>query len=177
MEDKKAIFLKAYEEHSDAIFRYCLFKISDREIALDIMQDTFTKTWEYMMKKDQGKQNEEIQNIKAFLYRVAGNLVIDQYRKKTTDSLEVLQEDGFDPSFDDTEILIDRLDGIKAIELLSKLPKDYKEALFLKYVQGLSISEISEVTGDEKNTVTVRLHRGMEKLKALFDNKLNEQAR
>jgi len=165
MEDKKEIFLKAYEEHSNAIFRYALFKVSDRELALDVMQDTFTKTWEYIAK------GENIENIKAFLYRVAGNLVIDQYRKKTTDSLEVMQEDGFDPPFDDTDTWIDKLDGLKAIELLGKLSSDYKEALFLKYVQGLSISEISEVTGDNNNTVTVRLHRGIEKLKVLFENK------
>lgn len=165
MEERKAIFLKAYEEHSNAIFRYALFKVSDRELALDIMQDAFTKTWEYMAK------GEKIDNLKAFLYRVAGNLVIDQYRKKTTDSLEDLQEEGFDPPFDDTEAWIDKLDGTKAIELLGKLSKDYKEALFLKYVQGLSIAEISEVTGDGKNTVTVRLHRGLEKLRMLFENK------
>lgn len=164
MEDKKAIFLKAYEEYSNAIFRYCLFKVSDREVALDIMQDTFTKTWEYMVK------GENIENIKAFLYRVAGNLVIDQYRKKTTDSLEDLQEEGFDPSFNDTDSWVEKLDGKKAIGLLSKLSKDYNEALFLKYVEGLSISEISEVTGDGKNTVTVRLHRGIEKLRVLFEN-------
>ena len=75
----KEIFMQSYEEFSDAIFRYALFQTSNKETALDIAQDTFTKTWQYLQK------GEEIENIRAFLYRVARNatsLSITVARKK-----------------------------------------------------------------------------------------------
>jgi DNA-directed RNA polymerase specialized sigma24 family protein len=85
------MFLDAYQMHSDAIFRFVSFKIDNREKALDITQDTFMKTWMHISK------NGEIQNIRAFLYKVAGNLVIDEYRRRGrkdygTDSLEEITE-------------------------------------------------------------------------------------
>jgi len=43
-------FLASYDEFSDAIFRFCVLKVSNREVAVDLMQDTFTKTWDYVAK-------------------------------------------------------------------------------------------------------------------------------
>ena len=84
-------FLKAYDEYSDAIFRHCYFRVSDREKAKDLTQDTFTKTWEYVLK------NGEVTDLRAFLYKVANNLIIDTYRKKKEDSLDDMMENS---SFD-----------------------------------------------------------------------------
>ena len=39
-------FLEAYDTYNDDIFRFCIVKVRNRDIALDITQDTFTKTWE-----------------------------------------------------------------------------------------------------------------------------------
>ena len=74
-------FTKAYDELSDAIFRHCWFRIGDRERAKDLMQETFTKSWQYI------SRGEKVDNLKAFLYRVANNLIIDEYRKKKELSL------------------------------------------------------------------------------------------
>ena len=78
MEDTKNNFIKAYEQHVDALFHYCLFNISDREVAKDIVHDAFAKTWNYIVK------GGHIDNMKAFLYKIIKNLIIDYYRKKKT---------------------------------------------------------------------------------------------
>ena len=88
-------FTKAYDELSDAIFRHCWFRIGDRERAKDLMQETFTKSWQYI------SRGEKVDNLKAFLYRVANNLIIDEYRKKKELSLDNLMVEGFEPGFDD----------------------------------------------------------------------------
>ena len=46
---KEEEFLRAYEEFADAIFRHCYFRISDREVAKDLTQETFTRTWKYIV--------------------------------------------------------------------------------------------------------------------------------
>jgi RNA polymerase sigma-70 factor (ECF subfamily) len=163
MENTKQAFLKAYEEYADALFRHCLFKVSDREIAKDLLQETYVKVWAYVAK------GKDIGNMRAFLYKTLNNLIIDEYRKKKNISLEILSEDGFDPKADNLPNTFDIIDGERAVRLLSKLDDPYKETVFLRYVNGLEISEIAEITGQTENAVSVHIHRGLKKLKELYE--------
>ncbi len=162
-EDMKQVFITAYDEHSDALFRHCLFKIHDREVAKDLLQETFVKTWSYVAK------GKKIDNLKAFLYKTLNNLVIDEYRKKKNYSLDSLAEEGFDPPSQESSNIGDFLDGERAIKLLSKLDDPYKETILLRYVNSLEIWEIAEITGQTENAVSVHIHRGLKKLKELYD--------
>ncbi len=163
MEESKQAFLKAYDLHADALFRHCLFKVSDRELARDLLQETFVKVWMYVSK------GKKIDNMRAFLYKTLNNLVIDEYRKKKNLSLDALAEDGFDPKADNLPNTFDIIDGEKAIKLLAKLDDPYKDAVFLRYVNGLEISEIAVITGQAENTVSVHIHRGLKKLRELYE--------
>jgi RNA polymerase sigma-70 factor, ECF subfamily len=163
MEDSKQAFLKAYDLHADTLFRHCLFKVSDRELAKDLLQETFVKVWTYVAK------GKEIDNMRAFLYKTLNNLVIDEYRKKKNFSLDLLAEDGFDPVAGNLPNTFDMIDGERAIKLLAKLDDPYKDAVFLRYVNGLEISEIVEITGQTENAVSVHIHRGLKKLKELYE--------
>ena len=154
----KDIFLKAYDEHADALFRHCLFKINDKELAKDIVQETFTKTWLYIVKKN------KIENIKGFLYKTLNNLIVDEYRKKKILSLDELDDKGFDPRADDL-LLGEEVDGKIAMGLLKYLSDQYREVIFLRFVNGLEIHEIADITGESENNVSVRIHRGLKKLK------------
>jgi len=159
---KKQAFLEAYELYNDAIFRYCFFKVSDREKAKDVTQDTFMKAWEYLAK------GNEVDNIKALLYRIANNLIIDGFRKKKSVSLDDLQDQGFDPGYDKTDELLNRLDGQIALKLLDEIPAAYKEILMMRFIEELSIPEIAAVLKEKENNVSVKLHRGMEKLRQAY---------
>ncbi len=163
-------FLRSYESYSDAIFRFILFKIDNREKALDMMQETFMKTWVHISKE--GK----LDNTRAFLYKVAGNMVIDEYRRRglsgyKTESLENLSESGFEPSEDinNLERLIDRLDGVKVMNTASTLPEIYSSVLFMKYSEDLSIGEIAKNSGVTENVISVRLNRALKKLREIIE--------
>src|SRR3989338_4735544 len=93
-------FLQAYEAYNDAIFRYCYFRVYDRERARELSQETFMKAWEYL-----SRTGKKIENLRAFLYKIATNLIIDNSRQKgkKTVSLDQLHEEGFDPGDDRTE--------------------------------------------------------------------------
>jgi DNA-directed RNA polymerase specialized sigma24 family protein len=45
---KTAEFIALYDEMADQLFRHCYFKVSNRELALDLVQETFARTWEYI---------------------------------------------------------------------------------------------------------------------------------
>ncbi len=157
-------FLQAYDAYSDAIFRHCYYRLFDREKAKDVMQDTFMRTWEYLGK------GEKVENIRALLYRIANNLIIDFVRKKKEASLDELQEAGFDPAIadDDMSRAAARLDGAQAVEALKQLDDSHREVLVMRYVNGLEPAEIAQITGETPNTVSVRLHRGLSKLRVIL---------
>ncbi len=163
MENMKQEFISAFDQHSDALFRQCFFKVHDRELAKDILQDTFLKAWKYV------SEGKEVSNMKAFLYKILNNLIIDEYRKKKPQSLDVLEESGFEPHANESSTIEDKIDGARALSLINKLPEPYKEPVFLKFVNGLEISEIADITGEAENTVSVHIHRGLSKLKQLFE--------
>jgi RNA polymerase sigma factor (sigma-70 family) len=109
--------------------------------------------------------------MKAFLYHVLNGLVIDEYRKHKAISLDTLiEEKGFEPSIDDSDKLLNILDGKTALLLIERLPEKYKKAMHMRYIQLLSLKEMSLITGETKNTIAVQIHRGLEKLKLLYNH-------
>ena len=111
--------------------------------------------------------------MKAFMYHILNRLIIDQYRKHKDTSLDILLEKGFEPSDDDPINAGDALDGSGAVSLIEYLPKVYRRIMHMRYVQNLSIKEVSILTGKTKNAISVQTHRGMAKLKALYSSKLS----
>ena len=157
-------FLQAYDQYADAIFRHCYFRVFDRERGKDLMQDTFMRAWEYIAK------GEKVLNMRAFLYRVANNLIVDEARKKKEASLEKLQEEGFDPSTDDTQHWKNRIDSDRVLESLVHIDESYRSILVMRFVNDLSPSEIAEITGESANTISVRIYRGLKQLRSHINN-------
>ena len=106
--------------------------------------------------------------MRALLYRIANNLVIDEYRKKKVVSLDQMRdEEGFDIGFDSMHDIESRDEYEHAQALLERLPDKYREALVMRHIDGLSVKEISHLTHESENVISVRIHRAIEKLKAL----------
>ena len=157
-------YLDLHTRYADSLFRHTYFRVSDRDIARDITQESFLRMWEYL------SVGNEVDNPKAFLFRVAGNLVIDHYRRKKGTSLEALQEEGFDPTGDDAEGITDAAEGTHVLKALSGLPPKERQVLMMRYVEELSVSEIAAISGESANAISVRIHRATKRLRDLFDH-------
>lgn len=167
--------MKAFEEYSDALFRHAFLRISDREKAIDVVHDTYTKVWSYV------RSGHEVETFRPFLYKVLNNLIIDEYRKTKEASLDALLDiDGVDEgSFDDltsntVESLAATLDGKQAFALLEELPDVYREVIVLRFVDELGPKEISNLIEESENVVSVRLHRGLRLLRERMEAKEKE---
>jgi len=167
----EADFLEAYEQYADALFRHCYYRVYERERAREVVQETFMKTWEVVAR------GEEIQNIRAYLYRVARNLIIDEARRRklrTEVSLEEMREEtGFDPGHDERPSLFARMDGAEALKLLQKLSEEDREVLMLRYVDEFDPREIATLLDVSANVVSVRSHRALKRLRQLMQEKEN----
>jgi RNA polymerase sigma-70 factor, ECF subfamily len=160
-----------YTDFSKALHRYARSKVSDNALADDLIQSTFLKTWVYL------KRGGNIEMMEAFLYHVLKALIIDEYRRRKATSLDTLLDKGFDPVYDETNRLVDVLDGKQAAALIAQLPILYRDVMRLRYLEDLSLKEISVKTGQTKNTIAVQTHRGLEKLKVLYELQTNPPMR
>lgn len=158
----KKILITAHQDYAKGLNVRAFFKTNDYTVGQDLVQETFTKTWSYLVR------GGKIEVMKSFLYHVLNNLIVDEYRKHKSTSLDQLVDNGFEPSVDHSESLFNVLDGKGAIILIQRLPKMYQKVMRMKYMQDLSLQEMSLITGQSKNTIAVQLHRGLAKLKVLY---------
>jgi RNA polymerase sigma-70 factor (ECF subfamily) len=155
-------FLKAYDAYNDAIFRHCYFRVYDREKAKEMTQDVFMKTWEYLAK------GKEVDNLRAFLYKVANNMVIDHSRKKKESSLDSLMDEGFEPVGDGAAETTLAAEAGQMIALLDKLDEKYRDVVRMRFLDDLSPKEIAHALDETENVVSVRIHRGIAQLRAMM---------
>ena len=162
--ERQAVLTGAHLAYAKGLSSHAFFKLNNRATSDDLVQDTFMKTWKYLAK------DGKIDVMKAFLYHILNNLIIDEYRKRKLISLDLLLTKGYEPSADYTDHLINTLDGKSALFLIQRLPLSYQKVMRMRYVQDLSLSEMSIITGQSKNTMAVQLHRGLAKLKILYNH-------
>jgi RNA polymerase sigma-70 factor (ECF subfamily) len=160
------IFLSAYDSYSATILRHIFFRVSNMNVAEDLAQEAFLKAWQYVA------EGKEVKNMKAFLYTITNNLIIDHYRRKprATVSLEEAsqKEMSYEPR-QEKEIEQKIAAGLAA-KYLSWLEKEQQEIIYWRYVDEMSIEEISEITGKTSNNVRVSIHRAMKILREKIKN-------
>lgn len=164
-------FLAAYDEHSDALFRHCLIRVRDRDVAKDIVQETFAKTWTYL------SDGKKVEYMRAFLYRVANNLIVDASRKKKSSSLDaMMDEDGFEIKDESIQEPVDTPALRDALGMLKSLDEIYRTAITMRYLDEMTPREIASALGVSENVVSVRIHRGIERLSKMMRSKAGMMA-
>ena len=167
--DKEA-FIKVYDENAADINRFVYYKIGSQEEANDLTSVVFLKTWNHIQNNSLG----DGKTLRALLYRIARNAIIDYYREKSVKRALSLDDeknpvDLADENFD----LSERMDQSTDLELIkSKLPflkEEYREVIIMKFVNDLSLEEIADIMGKRRGNVRVLLHRAISALKELVE--------
>lgn len=139
------------EEQYDKIYRYCYFKVQNRETAEDITQETFLRFLENKTYKDTGKSFH-------YLYTIARNLCIDEYRRKKDEPLEnEIPENNLEDHM---------LTKISLKTALSQLNEIDRELLLLRYVNEVPVSEISKIYGISRFAMYRKILHAVKSLKS-----------
>jgi len=156
-------FMQSFTEYGDAIFRFCLVKVSQQDLAVDMTQEVFMRYWQYL------RDGREMTNTKSFLYTIANNLVKDWYKKKKSESLEAHQETGFEPqtSEADPETMAAYQELLATID---DLEENDRAVLLLRFVDGLDPKDIAGILQESANTISVRLNRATKRLKQKLEH-------
>ncbi len=150
-------FLQAYDANVKDLWRYAYFRVSEQELAEDLVSETFMRAW------DKYRENP-LEELRPLLYRILHNLIIDYYRRhKATTSLEEAPE----VTYDSNSQLQAKLELDETLELLVRLPEYYQQILLWRYVNDLNITEIAKISGKTQSSIYVTIHRALKILKRL----------
>lgn len=183
-QDKKALdrlkkrdqeaFTRAYDENVADIYRFVYFKIGSEEEAKDLTSAIFLKTWNHI----QNNTLEDAKTLRALLYKVARNVIIDHYRDKGSQRALSLDDENNPIEIVDETDHTEALDKRQDLELIkSKLPllkEEYREIIIMRFINDLDLEEIADITQKRKGNVRVLLHRALTALRELVEEREDE---
>lgn len=123
------------DEQYDKIYRYCYFRLKNQHLAEDITQETFLRFFESSSYKDTGRPL-------AYLYTIARNLCIEEFRKVPTEELkEEIEQKGFEDTLVEKQTLHEAMDS---------LTKEEQELLLLRYVNQVAFKDLCRLYGKSR---------------------------
>jgi RNA polymerase sigma-70 factor (ECF subfamily) len=170
---EREIFIEAYDKYADQIYRFVYFKVGIVEEAQDLTSAVFLKTWNHIQKS--GKADPK--TLKALVYKIARNAVIDYYRERNVSKNNVPIED----VINNADILDHKQDIAKLLELkddvilisrrLMELKDEYREIIILRFMDDFSIGEIAGILDKTRGNVRVLVFRALNALREIVNSK------
>jgi len=156
-----SVLIASFQENYEQLFRFLTRKLGgDHERAADVVQDTYVRL------ADTPDKGDVIENPRAYVYRVAGNLAIDGIRReKRITAHHDMDEDTdaiHDPKPGPENIVLDREQILLLDKALEKLPEKPRMALLMFRVDGLSHSEIARRLGVSNSMVAKYIVRALQ---------------
>lgn len=155
-DDKAAGLL--FDHYYPRVFRYALTRLGRRQDAEDVAAETFVRVLKRLDKfRWQGA------GFEAWIFRIAYNLIVDQYRGS---GREQLTEPRDQPTDDEPEKEALRIELTGELnQMMSVLSPDQKEVLVLRYAAGLGTDEICRVMGRNANAIRQLQFRALEMMR------------
>jgi len=154
-------FAAVYQQFSGGVFAYCLKILADRQLAQDVVQETFLKVQQH------ARSVQRNESFKSWIFRIARNEALMQLRKRRLDGP---LDDGSVWSEETPHEQLVALERSEIVNrLLGSLKREYREVLVLLVYENMSYAEIAAITGATESAVKSRIFRArkamMEKLK------------
>jgi RNA polymerase sigma-70 factor (ECF subfamily) len=154
----------------DALYRSALYLVKNRSNADDLVQETYLRAFKFL------RENREISNEKAWLFKILINTFINKYRKDKReptlvdfDTIESfygsVEEEAMVSTTTENEAGLDKLLDDDVKKALEDLPDDFRMVILLSTVEGFSYKEISDMVKCPIGTVMSRIYRGRRMLK------------
>ncbi len=151
-----------YDKYSGALFGVILRVVHSKEVAEEVLQDTFTKAWRNIDNYDMGKGR-----LYTWLINIARNSAIDATRAKNFNRQNQVLDDVVN-TIDTQQSTTINPDTIDIQRLTEKLAPEFKVLIDLIYFQGFTQAETAEHLQMPLGTVKTRLRAAMMTLKQLF---------
>jgi RNA polymerase sigma-70 factor (ECF subfamily) len=158
-----ALMQQLHDEHAAALWGYCVRLTGhDRARAEDVVQETMLRAWRHFSVLDESQGS-----VRAWLFTVARNIVIDEWRTKRSHAeLSVAEPPEPTGQADRTDQLL--LSWVVA-EAITKLSPEHREVLLECYYRGQSVAEAARHLGIPEGTVKSRTHYALRALRLALE--------
>ncbi len=157
-------YAELYDHFASGVYRLCYSLLMNEQDAEDIVQESFVYAFKNLHRYDPKKAS-----LKTWLYTIAVSRCRNTYRRKRFITVDISQLLGFElkaPNAEAPEAAVIRRDAEEAIQhALVDLSPRLREAIVLRYGQGLTYREIAEVMGCPQKTAESRVRLGHQRLK------------
>ncbi|MBQ8515064.1 MAG: sigma-70 family RNA polymerase sigma factor [Ruminococcus sp.] len=143
------------KDQYDKIYRYCYLRVHNHAIAEDLTQETFLRFLEHPQYHDQTKALQ-------YLYTIAGNLCIDEYRKKPTEPLP--EEFPEETDYEDKWIT-----HIALQHAVASLTAQEREMVLLRYINEVPLSVLSQLYNMSRFALSRKLKKILSVLRKEFE--------
>lgn len=158
-------FARLYDEFLPVIYRYVLRRVTNKEVAEDITSQTFEKALRSI------KTLREGSSFKIWMYKIAGNSIIDYYRSRSRRQTYSLTE-AKDVVNGKSEQAVESIDTrVSVLALLEDLPETQKTALVLHFLEGLSIDDMAPLLGTSSSACYMRVYRATKALAEMLEDR------
>jgi RNA polymerase sigma-70 factor (ECF subfamily) len=151
-------FKDAYQAHAGSIYKFIFWRTKDVQLSEDLTSTTFQKAWS-------ARSNFKGGSAQAWLYRIARNTLFDYWRK----TKEITSDDIIEHQEDDhatTAELLDKQSEVEKLQgALSKLPKDMRDIIELRFIEGLSSKQVAKQLDLTDGNVRIIQYRALKKLR------------
>lgn len=161
--DEEALML-IYENYFPPVYNFIRLRIEDRALAEDLASDVFMKLLQSIRQSQAPRHS-----LRGWIFKVARNLVYDQYRKERQVTTEALEE--WIPNADDDGLEVEFIRSVnleRARRALGRLAPDQQEVLILRFGQNLNLQETAEIMGKSINAVKSLQFRAVQTLRQLL---------
>jgi RNA polymerase sigma-70 factor, ECF subfamily len=165
MDKTQRKFGSIYDKYVSKVYLFIYLKVDSRETAEDLTSRVFTKSW------DKFKEKEKIRNIRAYIYQIARNEVVDYYRYRDKSGFVSLETEELESKeiVDSNQDIENKAALSRDIEetkkALASLKEDYQNVIIWRYLDNLAIKEIAEIMNKPQGTVRVMIYRALKDLK------------
>jgi len=164
-----AAYDRVYNLYSDRVFRYLYARIGQREVAEDLTADVFVRLLQNLP-RFKVNAARPVASFSAFVYRVAGNLLTDQYRKqKHRDHQDIDDQpflaDGRPEPFAQTAASENKNELMSAMR---KLGAEQQAVLLYRFGDEYSVLEVAEIMGKTTGAIKALQHRAIANLRRIL---------
>ena len=145
-----------YDRYHQPIYSYVYRQVSDVETASDLTAEVFSR----LLRVAQGDGFPE-QQVRAWLYRTAHNLVIDHYRRQAHRQHLSLEEELVEGGEDPAGVVERRASAAQVRAALQHLTSAQQQVIVLKFLQGLSNQEVAEILHRSVGAIKLLQHRAL----------------
>lgn len=165
---KQEALADIYEAYFLRVYRFVYYRVSHKETAEDLTEDTFIKAFAGI------KSLQTTAAFEGWLFQIARNLVIDYYRKKKQMVPLDMVENTLEYDTNVVDIINLQIEQSILIKLLKELNDEQQSVIKMKFMEELDNTDIAKILNKTEGAIRVIQHRAISKLKELFDTHIRK---